>query len=136
MRFLPLALLLGSAVAIAAPAPSAAATTVTSQKPVNIVVRMVSHDFRPQVIRLPSGRPIRLVVRNMSGNGHDFHAPQFFNACQIDDADAGKISNASLEVPKYATVTLRLIAKPGHYDLESTKAMDVVASMKGQILVY
>lgn len=118
-----------------AAAPLAAATTVTSKAPVTIRVSTPKHDFYPQVIRIPGGVPVRLVISNPSGTDHDFDAPEFFAAAQIDENDAGKLDDGKLEVLKHSTRAIRLIARPGHYDLKSSKALDVVSGMQGQILV-
>jgi plastocyanin len=113
-----------------------AQTTVSDAKPVTVVVRTPKHGFHPQVIRMKSGVPIRLVIENPSGTDHDFYAPEFFAGAQINDADRGIVQDGRVEIHKYDTRSVRLIARPGHYDLKSTKALDVASGMQGQILVY
>lgn len=132
MRHIALAVLAG----IAATTPLAAATTVTNARPVTVAVDTPEHGFHPQIIRLPGNRPVRLVVRNPSGIDHDFVAPGFFDAARIDDADRGLLHDGKIEIPKHSTTAIRLIAAPGHYDLRSDKALDLVSGMEGQILVF
>jgi hypothetical protein len=120
----------------AATPPLAAATTVTAAAPVTITVDTPAHGFHPQVIRMPGNRPVRLLLRNPSGSGHDFDAPGFFAAAEIDDADRGLLHDGKVELPRYSTVSIRLIARPGHYDLRSDKALDLASGMEGQILVF
>lgn len=136
MRRHALALLTGLALATPAAAQPAARTTVTEKKPVTIVVDTPRHGFHPQVIRMPGGVPVRLVVTNPSGSDHDFTAPEFFATAQVNDADAHVLEGDRIEVPKYSSVSIRLIARPGHYDLKSTKALDLASGMQGQILVF
>lgn len=131
MRHAALALLLG----LAAAGPIAAKTTVTDKRPVTVTVSTPEHDFVPQVIRMPGGRPVRLVLRNPSGTDHNFHAPVFFAKAQINQADSAKVWDGTIKVRKNSTVSVRLIATPGHYDLTSDLALDRATGMQGQILV-
>lgn len=132
--FLPLLLIAATALPLGTPA--AARTTVTAKEPVTVLVTTPGHDFRPQVIRIQGNVPVRLVIRNPSGTTHDFSAPDFFAGAQINEADEGVVVDGRIDIPKYSTRSIRLIARPGHYDVRSTKVLDVASGMQGQILVF
>jgi hypothetical protein len=126
---------LAAATAFAAPAvtaaPPRADTTVT--------VVMADRHFHPQVIRLNRGQPYRIVLVNRDGTGHNFDAKGFFGNAEIDSAGAGgqAVHEGLISVPAHTTVVFRvtpMVARP--FGLSSSTALDAVAGMQGQILVY
>ena len=119
--------LLAAAPALAAPPPP---------KPTTVTVNMGDRKFRPQVIRLKGGQLYRLRLVNPDRTEHDFYAPAFFGAARLFPADAGALQKSRLNVPGHSSRTIRLIPRRGHYDLKSSKALDVASGMQGQILVY
>jgi uncharacterized cupredoxin-like copper-binding protein len=125
------ALLASLAVAIA---PALAAPP--PPKPQIVAVRMQDRKFMPQVIRMKGGVPTRLVLTNRDRSEHDFYAPDFFDASQIRHGDAGMLDKNRLNVRSGETRAIMIIPRPGHYDLKSTKALDVASGMQGQILVF
>jgi plastocyanin len=120
-------LILAAAPALAAPAPV---------KPQIVPVRMQDRTFRPQVIRMKGGVPTRIVLTNRDRTAHDFYAPDFFNAARINGRGVGALDKNRLTVRSGETRAITVIPRPGHYDLKSSKALDVASGMQGQILVY
>ncbi len=119
-------LLVVAAPAIAAPAP----------KPVTVTVRMMDRKFTPQVIRLKAGKATRLVLINRDRTEHDFYAPAFFGAAQLGPSDVGALEKNRLNVRSGEARAITVIPRAGHYDVKSTKALDVASGMQGQILVF
>lgn len=105
-------------------------------KPVTVTISMADRKFRPQVIRLKGGQLYRLRLVNPDRTEHDFYAPAFFGAARLFPADAGALTKSRLNVPSHSTRTIRIVPRAGHYDLKSSKALDVASGMQGQILVY
>ncbi len=105
-------------------------------KPQIVPVRMQDRTFRPQVIRMKGGVPTRLVLTNRDRTEHDFYAPDFFDAARMSPRSAGALDKNRLNVRSGETRAITLIPRPGHYDLKSSKALDVASGMQGQILVY
>jgi uncharacterized cupredoxin-like copper-binding protein len=133
MRTTALALLIGVAAAggLATPAPA----VTTAKKPVTVVVSTPKHRFSPNVIHMPGGVPVRLVIRNPSGTTHEFRSEEFFAGAKINDADAHVVDVNRIRVPKYSSASVRLIARPGRYEVKSTETLDAAAGMDGEIIV-
>lgn len=123
---LALALIAVVSPALAAPAP----------RPVTVAVRMQDRKFRPQIIRLKAGQPTRLLFTNRDRTEHDFYAPAFFGAARMSPRDVGALSKNRLNVRSGETRSITVIPRAGHYDVKSTKALDVASGMQGQILVF
>ncbi len=112
--------------AIAAPAP----------RPTTVAVRMQDRKFTPQIVRMKAGQPTRLLLINRDRTEHDFYAPTFFGAARMDPRDVGALSKNRVNVRSGDTRVITVTPRAGHYDVKSTKALDVASGMQGQILVY
>lgn len=123
---LTLALIAIATPAIAAPTP----------RPTTVSVRMQDRKFTPQIIRMKAGQPTRLLLINRDRTEHDFYAPAFFGAARMGPRDVGALSKNRVNVRSGETRVITVIARAGHYDVKSTKALDVASGMQGQILVF
>jgi len=123
---LTLALIAVAAPTIAAPAP----------RPTTVSVRMQDRKFTPQIIRMKAGRPTRLLLVNRDRTEHDFYAPAFFGSARMGPRDVGALSKNRVNVRSGETRAITVIPRAGHYDVKSTKMLDVASGMQGQILVF
>lgn len=105
-------------------------------RPRTVTVLMQGRAFRPQVIRLTGGVPTRLVLVNRDRTEHDFYAPAFFDAARMSRHDIGMLDRNRLDVRSGEARSITVTPRQGHYDLKSTKALDVASGMQGQILVF
>ncbi|HLZ79336.1 MAG TPA: cupredoxin domain-containing protein [Sphingomonas sp.] len=123
---LTLALIAVAIPAVAAPAP----------RPATVAVRMQDRKFTPQIIRMKAGRPTRLLFINRDRTEHDFYAPAFFGSARMSPRDVGALSKNRVNVRSGETRVITVTPRAGHYDVKSTKALDVASGMQGQILVF
>jgi plastocyanin len=121
------ALILGSA---AAPA---AAPAWDQAEQVEIVLSNFA--FTPKVLQLHQGRPYRLHFVNKGSGGHNFAAPKFFAAAEVDPADAATVANGTVELAKAGSNSVRLVPAPGTYKVKCTHFMHSAFGMKGVINV-
>lgn len=121
---------------VAAAMSGSVAAAPADEKPATVVVEMSGRAFRPQVIRLDSHHPTTLRLINRDDTTHDFTAPAFFGTAKLNSRDSAALNGDRIDIPGHEQRTITLIPAVGHYDLKSTKALDVVSNMQGQILVY
>ncbi len=105
-------------------------------RPATVTVRMKDRKFMPQVIRLRAGQPTRLVFVNRDRTEHDFYAPAFFGAARLGPRDVGALDKNRVNVRSGGARVITVTPRAGHYDVKSTKALDVASGMRGQILVF
>lgn len=98
-------------------------------------VELSSFDFTPQQIRLSAGRPYELVLVNVSSDGHDFAAPEFFAAAQVQADDAELITSGNVDLDGGETRRVHLVPGAGTYDLVCTHTGHALFGMTGTIVV-
>jgi uncharacterized cupredoxin-like copper-binding protein len=104
--------------------------------PKEIDVALSNFAFTPDALTLKANTPYRLHLVNSGGSGHNFAAADFFAASTIAPADAGKVKDGGIEVPKGATVDVTVTpGKAGTYELTCTHFMHTTFGMKGEIVV-
>jgi uncharacterized cupredoxin-like copper-binding protein len=108
--------------------PAAAAPAVTG-------VNLANFSFTPMTIQLRAGVPTVLRLHNASGGGHNFSAPQFFAASQIQPQSAALVRKGKVEVPGGATVDIALTPRAGQYPLKCSHPFHATFGMKGTIIV-
>ena len=111
-------------------ASQAVAQTAPEQR-----VELSNFDFNPHEIHLRAGQPITLVLANTASGGHDFAAPEFFAAAQIEPADAALVEHGEIDLPGKTTRTVHLVPAAGTYKLTCTHTMHAMFGMKGTIVV-
>jgi plastocyanin len=123
---------------VVAAALATAATTAhpaAGSQPTQVEVKLSSFAFSPATLRLPAGQSVTLHLVNDSSGGHNFSAPQFFAASQVDPHDSSLIVKGTVEVPKHASKDIRLVATAGEYPLRCTHAFHSTFGMTGKIVV-
>jgi plastocyanin len=73
-------------------------------------VRMLEYEFVPDQLRFRHGVPYQLHLINAGKEGHDFTAPDFFNAVDVRDADALGAGKNSIYVKPGETADIYFIA--------------------------
>ncbi len=100
-----------------------------------VSVELTNFDFSPSVIELQAGRPYVLTLANHGSGGHDFTAPDFFEAATILASDAALVSEGEVELEAGETATIRLIPAAGTFDLVCTHLGHAALGMTGTIEV-
>ena len=100
-----------------------------------VEVRLDNFDFEPRTLTLAAGQPVVLVFTNVSDGGHNFSAPGFFAAAQMEQASADLVRDGLIEVAGNASVELRLIPAAGGYDVDCTHTGHSILGMNGSIVV-
>lgn len=115
--------------AIAMVSPGAA------QEPAKVDIVLADFSFTPRTVRLQAGQKTILHIVNQGSGGHNFAAPEFFSAANIDPASAALIRKGKVEVKKGAAVDVSLTPKTGRYKLKCTHFLHSGFGMKGEIVV-
>lgn len=107
-----------------------------AQAPETIAVTLSNFRYTPETIALRQGQPYVLRFTNAAKGGHDFVARDFFAAAAIATEDRAKIDKGGVEVPRGATVELRLTAPAaGRYKVHCSHFMHSTFGMQGEIIV-
>ena len=120
---------------LAALAATAAIAQPSWSNAERVNVALTSFDFTPSRIRLRAGVPVTLRLENRSGGGHNFAAPQFFAAAQVQPASAAAIRRGAVEVRSHRTVDVTLVPAAGRYRLRCTHTLHSAFGMSGEIVV-
>lgn len=78
--------------------------------PERVDVQMVEYDFVPDQLRFRRGVPYQLHLINAGKEGHDFTAPDFFNAVEVRNADVLGDGKSSIYVKPGETADIYFIA--------------------------
>jgi uncharacterized cupredoxin-like copper-binding protein len=105
--------------AAATRAQMAAQTNWSSATPLTITLS--SYEFAPAQLALQHGMPYRLHLVNAGGKGHNFSAPELFNASTVAPADQKKIEHGAVEVDGGSSVDIEFVPlSPGAYKIKCT----------------
>ena len=88
-------------------------TAVTSadwSRAERVDVRMLEYEFAPDQLRFRTGVPYQLHLINAGKEGHDFTAPDFFNAVEIRNPEALGAGKSSIYVKPGETADIYFIA--------------------------
>ena len=108
-------------------APAAAAS------PAIATVDLANFSFTPNTVVLQAGVPTVLRLRNLSGGGHSFAAPQLFAASKVQPESAALVQNGRVEVPGHSSVDVDIIPAAGQYALRCSHPLHATFGMKGTI---
>jgi uncharacterized cupredoxin-like copper-binding protein len=108
-------------------APAAAASPAVTS------VDLANFSFTPNTVVLQAGVPTVLRLRNLSGGGHSFTAPQFFAASKVQPESAALVQNGRVEVPGHSSVDIDIIPAAGQYMLKCSHPLHATFGMKGMI---
>jgi plastocyanin len=92
-----------------APGDDAVASAVWSRAE-RVDVRMLEYEFAPDQLRFRTGVPYQLHLINAGKEGHDFTAPDFFNAVEIKNPEALGAGKNSIYVKPGETADIYFIA--------------------------
>lgn len=98
-------------------------------------VSLSNFAFTPSTITLRAGQPYALRLVNRASKGHDFKAPEFFEAAQVASQDAGKVAEGEVELRGGESATVHLIPAAGSYKLVCSHFGHSMLGMKGTIIV-
>jgi plastocyanin len=77
-------------------------------------VRMLEYEFVPDQLRFRTGIPYQLHLVNAGKEGHDFTAPDFFNAVEVRNPDVLGAGKSSIYVKSGETADIYFMAdSPG-----------------------
>ena len=100
-----------------------------------VTVNLSDYAFMPETVQMDGGKPYILRLVNSGTDGHDFTAPDFFQAAQVYAGDAGKISNGQVDLREASEITIRLVPTRGTYELICTHFGHAALGMTGYIQV-
>ena len=86
-----------------------AASNAGAQATAEQRVELSSFDFTPHELHFRAGQPYALVLANVASGAHDFAAPEFFAAAQVQPRDAALVVEGEIEVPAMSTRTVHLV---------------------------
>ena len=121
------------ALALLGAASIASAATPDWQKAELIQVTLSNFAFTPSALHLHRGQPYQLHFVNEGSGGHNFSAPEFFKAAQIDPEDGGKLHNGTVDIEKGEAQDVRLVPTAGSYKVKCTHFMHTTFGMRGSI---
>lgn len=102
----------------------------------DVEVQLSAFTFRPPVIEMASGEAVRLELVNDLLATRSFHAPRFFAAAQLPEADRAKIRSGAVRLRPGERVTVRFVAPaPGRYELRSGRLLQAALGLRGEIRV-
>jgi|SRR4051794_13404360 uncharacterized cupredoxin-like copper-binding protein len=114
---------------------SAAAPRKPAEHTQSINVVLTNFAFTPQTLHLNRGRAYRLHFVNQGSDAHNFSAPEFFAAAQINTADMSAVSGGKVELGKGESRDVRLVPTAGKYDVTCTHFLHASFGMTGSITV-
>ena len=109
----------------------ALASPVVAQ-PAAYRIQVASYSFAPHPIHLAAVQPVTLVFANVSGNGHDFTAKEFFAASRII---SGAAPGGEIELRGGETKSITLVPAAGTYKAHCSHLMHSMFGMTDQIIV-
>jgi uncharacterized cupredoxin-like copper-binding protein len=113
-----------------------AGASATGQSAPVVAVQLSSFKFTPSTIVLDHGRPYVLRLANVSKDGHDFTASEFFAAAAVAPADRRLVQEGEVEVPSGQVREIHLTAPAaGSYKIKCSHSFHKMFGMSGKIIV-
>ncbi|MEO7505019.1 MAG: hypothetical protein ABIT69_07545 [Sphingomicrobium sp.] len=100
--------------------------------PVEVRIDLASYSIAPKPIHLAAGRPVRLVITNRSGAGHDFTARSLFAAAR--DV-SGPVNKGSVELAGNQSAVVTLTPARGRYKANCSHFGHSILGMKSLVIV-
>lgn len=117
---------------------SAASSVPLSAEPGPQSTRIVlaNFSFTPADLQLDSGKPVVLHFVNEGSGGHNFVAPEFFAAAQMDEATRARLGRKGVvELAKGESLDVALTPVAGAYKVKCTHFLHAGFGMTGTITV-
>ena len=116
---------------LGAASPTSRAETVT------VDVVLADFSFTPSALNFQHGGHYLLRLSNQGSGGHNFTAPDFFAAVEIDSNGPRDMKKGKIEVPKGQTVEIGFTAvKPGTYGIKCSHFLHSGFGMKGTAVIH
>lgn len=113
-----------------------AASTASRAETVTVDVVLSDFSFTPSTLRFQHGGHYLLRLSNRGSGGHNFTAPEFFAAVEIDSNDLKDVKKGKIEVPKDQSVDIGFTAvKPGTYRIKCSHFLHSGFGMKGTAVI-
>jgi len=123
----PLRMAATAAIALALAAPAASQPAMATY-----TIALDSFAYTPRPIMLAAGRPVRIVLVNRSGSGHDFTARKFFKTAQVLK---GSVPEGEVELAGHATAAIELVPARGRYKVHCSHFGHKLMGMSTEIIV-
>lgn len=114
--------------------PTSSALSQTG--PARTEITLANFSFTPSDIHLHNGQKITLHFVNAGSGGHDFSAPEFFAAAQMDAAMRAKLGGkGKIALNKGQSTDIVLTPKTGTYKVKCSHFLHSSFGMNGAITV-
>jgi len=110
-------------------------STLLAQPSARTDIVLADFSFTPASLHLKAGQTVTLHFVNRGSGGHNFDAPEFFAAAQIDPASAGAVKDGKVELKKGLSADVTLVPAKGSYHVHCSHLMHTGFGMKGDITV-
>jgi len=124
--------------ALAGLALLAAAPVSLSAQPATEPVKVVlaNFSFTPADLALEADKPVVIHFVNEGSGGHNFVAPEFFAAAQMDEATRARIGKKGVvELAKGESLDVPLMPKAGSYKVKCSHFLHAGFGMTGTVTV-
>jgi hypothetical protein len=91
--------------------------------------------YEPRIIRLPAGRPVRLLFVNQSPATMAFGARSFFRASRLRPRDDDIVARGGFRLAPGESREVALVAPPGRYRARSFNLLHRLLGMSAEIVV-
>src|SRR3954466_15007675 len=91
--------------------------------------------YEPKIIRLPAGRPVRLLFVNQSRATMAFGARDFFRAARMRPRDRDIAVHGGFRLASGERRAVDVVAPPGHYRARSFNLLHRLLGMSAEIVV-
>jgi uncharacterized cupredoxin-like copper-binding protein len=108
----------------------------SAQNPQKMVITLANFSFTPSAILLKAGQPVTLHFLNHGSGGHDFTAPEFFKAANMDSATRAKLGKkGKIDLSAGQSADITLTPKAGTYKAKCGHFLHAGLGMTGTITV-
>ena len=107
-----------------------------AQSATPITISLTNYAFTPSMLNLNAGTPYRLHFTNGGSKDHNFTAPDFFAAAEINPSDKSKIEDGRVELESGQAIDVTLTPeRAGTYSFDCSHFMHHLLGMHGKIIV-
>jgi uncharacterized cupredoxin-like copper-binding protein len=108
----------------------------SAQNPQKMEITLANFSFTPSAILLKAGQPVTLHFQNHGSGGHDFTAPEFFKAANMDSATRAKLGKkGKIDLSAGQSADIMLTPKAGTYKGKCGHFLHAGLGMTGTITV-
>jgi uncharacterized cupredoxin-like copper-binding protein len=108
----------------------------SAQSPQTLEITLANFSFTPSAILLKAGQPVTLHFQNHGSGGHDFTAPEFFRAANMDSATRARLgTRGKIDLSAGQSADVTLTPKAGAYPAKCGHFLHAGLGMTGRITV-